>query len=147
MITDNLNMDPEQANQLPILSLAYMGDCVFEMLVRETLLSCGNYQNGRLHIEAKKYVSARGQSSFLSLIEEKLNEKELQIYKRGRNSHPNLSRNINISEYHQATGIEALFGYLYLTGDIGRINELFNPLENEIKNSIKQGFTNEQNQN
>lgn len=139
MITNNNNLEPEQAALLPILSLAYIGDCVFDMLVRETIISCGSFQNGRLHNEAKKYVSAHGQSEYLSKIEEKLNDKEIQIYKRGRNSHPNLSRNLNISEYHQATGIESLFGYLYLTGDIKRIRDLFSPLEYEIKKSLVKG--------
>ena len=109
------------------LSLAYIGDAVFELLVREHLLNSGLAVNGVMHKRAKEYVSASAQSALLELISGELTEDEAGVVRRGRNckphSHP---KNANLSEYHNATGFEALWGYLHLQKNADRINQLFN---------------------
>ena len=109
------------------LSLAYIGDAVFELLVREHLLNSGLAVNGVMHKRAKEYVSASAQSRLLSVISPVLTEDEEGVVRRGRNckphSHP---KNADLSEYHNATGFEALWGYLHLQKNDERMNELFN---------------------
>ena len=110
---------------LPPLTLAYIGDGIFEMLVREKLVTESNLPNGGLHAKAKEYVSAHGQAALADIIIDGLSEEEAAIYKRGRNSHAVPSKNAVRAEYVKATGLEALFGYLYLREDLPRIGSLF----------------------
>ncbi len=109
------------------LSLAYVGDAVYELLVREYLLGCGVAVNGAMHKRAKDFVSAHAQSEILAKLDSALTDDEKAVVRRGRNakshSHP---KNADLSEYHSATGFEALWGYLHLSGDTERIFELFN---------------------
>lgn len=107
------------------LTLAYLGDCVYELLVRETLVRKGNKPNGKLHGEATKFVSSRGQSEAFLKIEHILTEEEIAVFKRGRNAHSVPNKNNDADEYRRATGLETLFGYLRLCGDDDRIEELF----------------------
>ena len=109
------------------LSLAYIGDAVYETLVRTHILEKGITVNGQMHLAAKRFVSAAAQSEILSRIDPYLTEDEKDVIRRGRNakshSHP---KNADLANYHNATGFEALFGYLHLAGDTERINTLFN---------------------
>ncbi len=107
------------------LTLAYLGDCVYELLVRETLVRKGNKPNGKLHGEATKFVSSKGQSEAFLKIEHILTEEEIAVFKRGRNAHSVPNKNNDADEYRRATGLETLFGYLRLCGDDDRIEELF----------------------
>ena len=107
------------------LTLAYLGDCVYELLVRETLVRKGNKPNGKLHGEATKFVSSKGQSEAFLKIEHILTEEEIAIFKRGRNAHSVPNKNNDADEYRRATGLETLFGYLRLCGDDERIADLF----------------------
>lgn len=115
------------------LSLAYVGDAVYELLVREHLLEIGLAVNGSMHKRAKDFVSAHAQSELLEKINEYLTEEEKAVVRRGRNakshSHP---KNADISEYHTATGFEALWGFLHLSGDFDRITELFNIIKESV---------------
>ena len=110
-----------------ILVLAYLGDSVFEIMVRKYLIEQGINKVDKLQKEAIKYVSAKGQCRFVTnLIEEnKLTNEELEIFYRGRNhksnSHP---KNTDIITYKHATGFEAIIGYLYLKNDFKRIKEI-----------------------
>ena len=110
-----------------ILVLAYLGDSVFEIIVRKYLVDKGINKVNTLQKEAIKYVSAKGQCKFVTkLIEEnKLTNDELEIFYRGRNhksnSHP---KNTDIITYKYATGFEAIIGYLYLKNDYKRIKEI-----------------------
>ncbi len=110
-----------------VLVLAYLGDSVFEIIVRKYLIDQGINKVNTLQKEAIKYVSAKGQCSFVTkLIEEnKLTDGELEIFYRGRNhksnSHP---KNTDIITYKYATGFEAIIGYLYLKNDYKRIEEI-----------------------
>ena len=108
------------------LNLAFIGDGVYEMLVRESLVLDANRPVKDLHRESVKYVSAKAQTEAYFKIKDSLSEKEEAIFKRGRNAKVGHSpKSATQSEYHIATGIEALFGYLYLSERKERISELF----------------------
>lgn len=103
------------------LALAFVGDGVYSLLVRERLLTIANRPVGELHRLAVDAVRAEAQSEAMERLLPHLTEEEEAAYKRGRNAHT--AR--NSAEYHRATGLEALFGYLYLDGRLERIQELF----------------------
>ncbi len=103
------------------LALAFVGDGVYEMLVRERLVCLANRPPRELHREAVKLVRAEAQAEAMERLMPLLTEKETAVYKRGRNAHT--ARNSD--DYHRATGLETLFGYLYLNGEIDRVRELF----------------------
>lgn len=112
--------------QLSPLNLAFIGDCVYEILVRETLVLDANRPVNDLHRESVKYVSAKAQTSAFEKIKDMLTEEETAVFKRGRNAKTGHSpKSATEGEYHCATGVEALFGYLYLKDDMDRIKELF----------------------
>ena len=107
-------------------SLAFIGDAVFELMVRKYVLEHGSYQPDRLHKHSTAVVNAASQSEMIGLLMDELTEEELGIYKRGRNSSTATSaKHQTIGDYRRATGLEALFGYLFLAGRYDRLNELF----------------------
>lgn len=107
------------------LALAYMGDTVFDLFVRSYLVSKGSRQVNKLHKEAIAFVKAKAQADALAGIKELLTEEEKEIVKRGRNAKSHsVPKNANLIDYRMATGLETLFGYLYLLGRGDRINEL-----------------------
>lgn len=115
-----------QPRQLSPLNLAFIGDCIYEILVREALVCEANRPVNELHRESVKYVSAKAQTEAYAKIKDKLTEEETAQFKRGRNAKVGHSpKSATDAEYHTATGIEALFGYLYLSGKTGRIKQLF----------------------
>jgi ribonuclease-3 family protein len=117
------------AKQLSPLNLAFIGDCIYEILVRETLVTDANRPVNDLHKESVKYVSAKAQTAHFEKIKDILTEEEMAIYKRGRNAKVGHSpKSATEGEYHCATGVEALFGYLYLTEQTDRIKELFSKI-------------------
>lgn len=119
----DINVSPKQ---LSPLNLAFVGDCVYEMLVRETLVCSANRPVNDLHRESVKFVSAKAQTEAFSKISDMLTEDETAQFKRGRNAKVGHSpKSATDAEYHTATGVEALFGYLYLSGRLERIKELF----------------------
>lgn len=108
------------------LVLAYMGDAVFELMVRERMVLKANMPVNRLHKSTVSRVCASAQSKGVGIILDSLTEEELTIYKRGRNANGNhVPKNADPQEYRRATGLEALFGYLYLQGNLKRTEELF----------------------
>lgn len=118
--------------QLSPLNLAFIGDCVYEMLVRETLVTDANRPVNDLHRESVKYVSAKAQTEAFNKIKDILTEDEMTVFKRGRNAKVGHSpKSATEGEYHCATGVEALFGYLYLTNQPDRVKELFAIINNE----------------
>ena len=116
----------ENPNLLSPSVLAFVGDAVYGLYVR-TKLSEVNRPSGELHKLSVKFVNATAQSEAFRLIEPMLTEKELSIFKRGRNFHTgNTPKNSTGNEYHLATGLETLFGFLYLSNQNDRAKELFN---------------------
>lgn len=115
--------------QLSPLNLAFIGDCVYEMLVRETLVIDANRPVNDLHRESVRFVSAKAQTAAFEKIKDILTDEEMAVYKRGRNAKVgHLPKSATEGEYHCATGVEALFGYLYLTEQLDRIKELFSEI-------------------
>lgn len=116
-------------------SLAYLGDCVLELLVRERLTLAGISSSKNLNKEALKFVSAPAQAAAMKNILELLTEEESGYFRRGRNiGHTNTPKNATVAEYRTATGMETLFGFLHLSGRKERARELFAlafPFENE----------------
>ena len=123
-----------EAKQLSPLNLAFIGDCIYEILVRETLVAQANRHVNDLHRESVKFVSAKAQTQAYEKIKDLLTEEETAQFKRGRNAKTGHSpKSATGAEYHTATGMEALFGYLYLTEQTDRIKELFTVI---IKNEL-----------
>lgn len=121
MITDS------DIKQMSPLVYAYMGDAIYEKFIREYVIRQDLSNNGLLHKKSVKYVSAKAQVEILKKIEKKLTDEELDIVRRGRNSNPHsTAKNVDIIEYKYATGFEALIGYLYLTKQDKRLDEILN---------------------
>lgn len=119
-------MTPAEAKALGGLTLAFFGDSVYEVYVREQIVKLGTLPVDKLHKKAVQYVNAGFQSYAYDIIAELLTEEETEIFKRGRNATGNnVPRSSNPKDYRRATGMESLFGYLYLTGQNDRIKELF----------------------
>lgn len=113
-------------NNISVAALAYLGDSVYELTVREHLIKSGISSSGKLNKAALQYVTATAQSDAVKRIIDDLEEEELQFYKRGKNhktSH--CPKSADPDEYQRATGLEVLFAALYVQGKTQRINELF----------------------
>ncbi len=118
------------ARMLSPLQLAYLGDAVYDLIIRTSLVDRKSLPVNELHKEAVKYVQANSQAKILFSLEEKLTEEEWGIVKRGRNAKSaTVPKNANLSDYRYATGFEALIGYLFITGNTERIFELLNSIE------------------
>ena len=104
------------------LTLAYIGDGVYELIIRTILVKKGNCPVNRLHKKASSLVKAGAQSAIMEVIEEKLTPEELSVYRRVRNAHsPTMAKHATMADYRRATGFEALMGYLYLKEDYTRM--------------------------
>lgn len=121
------------------LALAYIGDAIYELVIRSLVLNGGNKQVNKLHCETSALVQAHAQSEMMRVIQMELTEEEHAVYKRGRNAKSvSPAKNQTITDYRRATGFEALCGYLYLKKDWARLMTL-------IKlglDSFKEGETN-----
>ena len=115
--------DVEPYRQSPLV-LAYIGDCVYELFIRTYLITNSNLPVQKLHKRTTEYVNSKAQAEFYHRIKDKLSEEEESIYKRGRNAKSTVPKSSSLSDYKSATGIEALIGYLYLSGKEERIFEL-----------------------
>ena len=119
------NKDIEDEKMLSPLVWAYVGDGVYELFIRTYLVNTSNAKPHKLHIESIKYVRAGAQSAILEKIKDKLTGEELDIVRRGRNTdNHHLPKNSNIAEYSYSTGFEALLGYLYLSKQDERLEEI-----------------------
>ncbi|AGK99243.1 Mini-ribonuclease 3 [Clostridium pasteurianum] len=118
----------QEAKNLNPLVLAFVGDAIYEVFIRTYIVNENrNMHVHKLHIEVVSFVKAHAQSEFIKELLKDLNEEELSIYKRGRNSKSGtVPKNADLCEYRSATGFEALFGYLYLTEQNDRINYFIN---------------------
>ena len=120
-------MNEKETRQLSVQALAYIGDCVVELCVRSLLLEKGLAHSRDLNREALRYVSATAQAEAMERILPILSEDEASIYRRARNGGhiSNVPKSATVGQYRAATGMEAVFGYLYLCGELPRIRELF----------------------
>lgn len=119
-------MDRKDINQISALGLAHCGDAVFELLVRTWLCTHGGAKVKNLHRETVRYVAAPAQAEQMDRMLPLLTEEEADLYRRGRNAHVHgIPKNATHEQYSKATGLECLFGSLYLLGRQARINELF----------------------
>ncbi len=121
-----------QVNKLSMLALAHVGDAVFELLVRARLCADTPAAVAQLHRMTVAQVNASAQAEAMKKLLPILTEEEAALYKRGRNTKVNsVPHHADVAQYHAATGLEALFGWLYLLGRTERVRELFNALTEE----------------
>ena len=121
-----MDLSLADVNAISNLGLAHMGDCVFEILCRGYLCAKGGKNVGNLHRDTINMVKAQSQAKFADKLLPLLTEEELAFYRRGKNSHVHaVPKSCTPAEYAKATGLEALFGALYLLGRTERVNELF----------------------
>lgn len=124
-ICNYFNIDLQDAKDYSPLGLAYIGDGVFDLIIRTIIVEKGNAPVNKLHKKVSTLVKAQSQSAMIHLLIDQLTEEEMAVYKRGRNAKSYTSaKNASMTDYRHATGYEALIGYLYLQGNTGRIMEL-----------------------
>ena len=120
-------MEKIDVNQMSPLVWAYIGDSVYEQYIREYLVTNTKYKPHKLHMEATKYVKAGAQAEILKKLETELTDEELDIVRRTRNTqNHHLPKNASVTEYMYSTAFEALIGYLYLTKQDKRLDEILN---------------------
>lgn len=122
-ITDYLGTKSDEAGLYSPLTLAYIGDGIYEIIIRTFVLTkSGNEQVNKLHKKSSSLVKAETQAKLIHILMDRLTEEEEKIYKRGRNAKSYTSaKNASITDYRTATGFEALCGYLYIKGDMDRL--------------------------
>lgn len=122
------------------LSLAFLGDGVWTLLIREYLCIHSTYKNTNLHRITTKFVKATYQAKLLDALFDSLSEEEQDVARRARNTKvATIAKNASLVEYKKATSFEAILGYLYLTKRFSRIKEIFEKIKSEIEESIKAG--------
>ena len=124
-LRETFNLDKVDIRQYSPLTLAYIGDAVYDVVIRSYVISKGNVPNKKLHNETIKYVSAKAQSQIIDNIMDILTEDEANVYKKGTNAKPHsMAKNASQKEYLKATGLEALVGYLFIKGEDERLLNL-----------------------
>lgn len=107
------------------LTLAYIGDGIFDIVIRSVVVGKGNTKASQLHKHTSSIVKAHTQAVMIEALEPHLTKEEVDIYRRGRNAKsPTMAKNATMADYRKATGLEALMGYLYLSDDFERVVEL-----------------------
>ena len=127
-----MNLTDREIGSISNLGLAHMGDAVFEILCRSYLCAKGDQTVLKLHRDAVELVKATSQAKFADAMIPHLTEEEMAYYRRGKNAHVHVPKSASPQEYAKATGVEALFGALYLAGQTERINELFHLVMEEL---------------
>lgn len=129
-------MPVQDVNKISMLGLAHVGDAVYELLYRSKLCTDGHTAVAEMHRMTVAFVRAEAQAEAAAKLLPVLTTEEASVYKRGRNAKVNsVPHNADIGQYHAATGLEALFGWLYLLGRTERINELFNIINGGTDNA------------
>ena len=127
-IRNTLNLPDTDIKTFSPLTLAFIGDCIFDLIIRTVIVENGNAPVNKLHKQVSNLVKAPTQAELYHMIQDQLTEEEMSVYKRGRNAKSFTSaKNAGIVEYRTATGVEALMGYLYLTDRMDRVLELIKP--------------------
>lgn len=123
------NIDELKARQMSCQVLAFVGDAVYSLYIRNKLVLATHDTGQKLHDKTTNFVSAMGQSESLDAVIDTFTVEEKSVYKRGRNYHTkSVSKNANIIDYKRATGLECVLGYLYLIGKCDRLNEILDKL-------------------
>jgi mini-ribonuclease III len=127
------DLSKNEAKQLNPLVMAFIGDAVYEVFIRNFIVNENRDMNvHKLHVKVISYVKAHSQSEFMKRILDTLNDEESAIFKRGRNAKSgSVPKNANVTEYRMATGFEALIGYLYVTSQYDRLNEIMGKIIKE----------------
>ena len=129
----HMHMDKQQINAISNLGLAHIGDGVFELLTRSWICAHGDQTVNRMHRDTIALVKATSQAKFADKMLPLLTEDEKALYRRGKNSHVHaVPKSATPADYAKATGVEALFGGLYLAGQTERINEIFVTVMEEL---------------
>lgn len=127
-----VQLPPEQIRAISSIGLAHLGDAVFELLVRTWLCAGGKATGRGLHRATVALVCAPRQAELAEKILPLLTQEEQDVFRRGRNSHTAaIPKGASVAQYHTATALEALFGWLYLRGETDRLNELFTRMMEE----------------
>ena len=122
----HMTLDEKEISSHSILALAHLGDSVYELMVRTWLIASANLTNQSMHSETLKFVSAQAQFDAYQRIKDWLSTDEQDIVRRGRNARTKtIPKNVSHAKYHTVTGLEALFGVLWLSGNHSRLNQLF----------------------
>ena len=122
------------------LTLAYIGDAVYDLVIRSVIVGRGNTKPGKLHQRTSRLVKAEAQSAMIDVLLPLLDEEEKAVYKRGRNAKPQtMPKHASASDYHRATGFEALMGYLYMKGRTERILFLVKAALDAFEEQTKDG--------
>ncbi len=125
LIKETFGLQEVDLREYSPLTLAYIGDCIFDLIIKTIVISEGNAQVQKLHKKTSSLVQASSQSKMMRAMQDHLTEEEHGIYKRGRNAKSvSPAKNQSITDYRRATGFEALLGYLYLKKEYERILEL-----------------------
>ena len=127
LIKSGLSLEKQDICSYSPLTLAYIGDAIYELIIRSMIVTEGNAPVNKMHKRSSSFVKAETQAEFIKymLDNELLNEEEMRIYKRGRNAQSyTKAKNASVTDYRMATGFEALVGYLYLSGQSERMMEL-----------------------
>lgn len=133
----DMHLPEDQIRAISSIGLAHLGDGVYELMVRSWLCLHGKATNAGLHKAAVKYVAAPAQAKLARAILPLLTEEEQGVYRRGRNSHTAaVPRGASVGEYHAATALESLFGWLYLQGKTERLNQLFDAMMEEAAHAF-----------
>ena len=123
---ENIAKSHTKVDEISPLTLAFVGDGVYDLLVRDYLVNLANRPVGELNKIKVSFVNCTSQAKFAQFLLPHLTEKETAVYKRGRNAAPKTTaKNGSVADYLSATGLESLFGYLHLSGEEARIQELF----------------------
>ncbi len=124
-INNKFDIEPKDIRTYSPLTLAYIGDAIFDVVIRSILVNKGNTAVNKLHQRASSVVKAPTQAKMAAALMDSFTEEEADWYRRGRNSKPHTkAKNATTMDYLEATGFEAVIGYLYLTGNMDRICEL-----------------------
>ena len=126
-LMEQFHLEKQDIRSYSPLTLAYIGDGIYELYIRTILVEQGNRQANKLHKHASRLVKAPAQSKMIETLEPLFTPEEEAVYKRGRNAKsPTVPKNADVRDYRAATGFEALVGYLYLSGDKERLEYVLN---------------------
>ena len=138
-IKEQFHLPPVDIRTYSPLTLAYIGDGIYDLIIRSIIVGKGNTKASRLHQETSKLVRAQAQSEMIDLLLPYLSEED--IYRRGRNAKsPTMAKNATMTDYRKATGFEALMGYLYLKDEFERMVELIKIALGEEEEGKEQTF-------